>query len=1018
MLLANSAVTNVDADLKEPESAMSLPSGTVTFLFTDIEGSTRLWEQQPEAMRDALARHDTLLRSAIEDNSGVVFKTVGDAFCAAFSTALDALKAALAAQCALHAATHTADLSLRVRMAMHTGAAELRDNDYFGQPLSRVARLLSAGHGGQTLLSDVAHNLTQDTLPPAVLLRSLGEHRLKDLGRPEPVFQLIHPDLPSEFPPLKSLNNADMPNNLPQQVTSFIGREQEIEAVKFLLDRTRLLTLTGSGGCGKTRLALQVAADILEKYPEGVWLVELAALTDPTLVVQTVAQTLNVTEEPGKPRLQTLLGALASRRLLIILDNCEHLLDACAHLADALLTSCHDVHILASSREGLGIAGETLYRIPSLSLPDLKQTATPASLFAYESVRLFVDRSAAALPAFTVTDANAYALASVCHRLDGIPLAIELASARVRSLSLEEINARLDNRFRLLTGGSRTALPRQQTLRALIDWSYDLLNPQEKRLFCRLSVFAGGWTLEAAAEVGMDAGEEWEALDLLTSLIDKSLVVTEPAQFEEEHTRYHLMETVRQYARDRLMEGEGVDLIRGRHQAYFAALAEAAAPHLAGPNATHWLRQLESEHSNLRTAIEWGNDDVALGIAVRLFRFWEVRGHYTEGRKLLAETLSRHGAQTRSALRASALNAAGVLAGTQSDQSAARALLEESLTINRELGNKQGIAHALGNLSTLAVDQGDYTVAQLLLEQCLSLLQDLNDKRGIARSLGSLGSFHFRRGDHMKACQVVEQSLALYRELDDKRGISRSLGNLSIFASDQGNYAVAQSLQEAALAIDRELGNKRSLANSLHGLGCIALEQGDYVSARPLQEESLILCREIGDKMGIARALLNLGYIAFGEGDSTTACSLFEQCRELYQKLENKEGIGQSLLNLGILASEKHDYATAHALLDQGLTLNRALDAKSLIAFFLEAFAALAARQQKLERSARLWGAAEAIRKAIGTPLPPYERVRYDRWVMDARDSLGAASFAAAWEQGSSMTIEQAIEYALQSTAA
>src|SRR5579871_4949806 len=490
-----------------------LPSGTVTFLFTDIEGSTHLWEEHPEAMRTALARHDALVRGVIERHNGHVFKTVGDAFCAAFPTASEAVHAALAAQQALISEPWPAPLTIKVRMALHTGAAEVRDNDYFGQPLNRVARLLAAGYGGQALLSQTTYDLTHDALPPSVRLKTLGAHRLRDLNRPEPVFQLLHPDLPAEFPALKSLDNVFLPNNLPQQLTSFIGREREMAEIRSLLERSRLLTLTGIGGSGKTRLTLQAAAEVLGQYPDGVWLVELASLTDPDLIPQTVASALNLTEQAARSYTQTLIDHLQAKTLLLILDNCEHLIPACARLCYALLRICPRIKILASSREGLGIAGEMTYRVPSLSLPDSKQSLPLERLRQYEAVRLFIERAQLHKPDFTLTDQQAPALASVCHRLDGIPLALELAAARIRSLSVEEINTRLDNRFRLLTGGSRTALPRQQTLRALIDWSYDLLTDQEKRLLCRLSVFAGGWTLEAAERVCAGENEAGEAIE-------------------------------------------------------------------------------------------------------------------------------------------------------------------------------------------------------------------------------------------------------------------------------------------------------------------------------------------------------------------------------------------------------------------------------------------------------------------------------------------------------------------------
>lgn len=511
----------------------ALPTGTVTFLFTDIEGSTQLWERQPDAMRSALARHDQILRDVVGRQGGGVFKTVGDSFCAAFATATDALEAALTAQKALGAEERAGGLRLRVRMALHTGAVEERDGDYFGQALNRVSRLLSAAHGGQTLVSAATHQLVRDALPPGVTLGHLGEHRLRDLSRPEQVFQLCHPELPHEFPPLRGMNHPGLPNNLPQQLTSFIGRERELAAVKGLLGSHRLVTLAGSGGCGKTRLALQAAADVLEGYPNGAWLVELGSLLEPALVAQAVVSALGLREQAGQTPTQTLAECLKPKTMLLILDNCEHLLAACADLADGLLRACPQVTLLASSREALGIAGEQTYRVPSLSVPDPRQLATVESLSGCESVRLFLDRATLSRPDFRLTAPNAPALASVCQRLDGIPLAIELAAARVRSLSVEEIAGKLDSRFRLLTGGSRMALPRQQTLRALIDWSYSLLNAQEKRLLNRLSVFAGGWTLEAAEQVCVGAGrtedgiEDWETLDLLVSLVDKSVALAE-----------------------------------------------------------------------------------------------------------------------------------------------------------------------------------------------------------------------------------------------------------------------------------------------------------------------------------------------------------------------------------------------------------------------------------------------------------------------------------------------------------
>jgi len=821
---------------------MYLPSGTVTFLFTDIEGSTKLWEAHPEAMRLALARHDELLRQAIEGNNGIVFKTVGDAFCAAFATAPDALTSALAVQVALHTEPWPEELALRVRIALHTGAAELRDNDYFGQPLNRVARLLWAGHGGQVLLSLPTEELTRDTLLPSVTLQDLGQHRLRDLTRPEHVFQLLHPDLPDTFPPLRSLDNPDLPNNMPLQMTSFIGRDKEIAEVKSLLAKTRLLTLTGSGGCGKTRLALQVAADALEHYPDGVWLVELAPLADPALVPQTVASVLGLAEQAVKSYTLTLIEHLKDKRLLLVLDNCEHLLSACAVLSDDLLRACPSLKILASSREGLGIGGELTYRVPSLSLPDLRQTATPSSLSPFEAVQLFVERALFYLPTFVVTTANAPALASVCHRLDGIPLAIELAAARVRSLAVEEINSKLDNRFRLLTGGSRASLPRQQTLRALVDWSYDLLNVQERTLLCRLAVFAGGWTLEAAEQVCVGEGmEAWEVLDVLTSLVDKSLVVTDP---QEERTRYRLLETVRQYARDRLVESGESLLVRARHGDCFLKLAEKSEQKIKGPEGAAWLQNLETEHDNLRAALDFCLDspegaEAGLRLAGALMLFWWTHGHLSEGRERLAAVLARPEAQETTQARAHALKGAGVLALMQSDYTSAHFFYAESVKQFRELGYKPGLAYSLNGLGNVILGQGDYAAARVL------------------------------------CCE----SLTLYRELGDKWGIAISLSGVGNVSNDQGDYTAARALYEESLAMQRELGNKKGIAMVLCALGRLIGNQNDCPAADTCFRECLTICREIGDMQTASYALE--GCADLPQRQSEEAIRLYGAARKL-----------------------------------------------------------------------------------------------------------------------------------------
>ena len=659
---------------------------------------------------------------------------------------------------------------------------------------------------------------------------------------PEQVFQLLHPDLPSDF---RALNSPDaLPNNLPLQITSFIGREKEMEQIKAMLSKTRLLTLTGTGGCGKTRLSVQVAADLLEQFLDGVWLVELAPIADSSLVPQTVASVLGLKEQVGKPYTLTLTEHLKSKTVLLLLDNCEHLLADCAQLSDGLLRACPHVTILASSREGLGMAGEQTYRLPSLSLPPLPSSpssrkargdrgVTAQSVSEYEAVRLFADRALLSQPAFAVRDQNAFAVTSVCNRLDGVPLAIELAAARVRSLSVEEIDTRLDQRFRLLTGGSKTALPRQQTLRALIDWSYDMLNAREKSLLCRLSVFAGGWTLKAVAQVYIDKSlaevstEDWEVLDLLTSLVDKSLVI---AETQADMTRYRLLETVRQYGRDRLAESEESMVVRARHRDYFLTLAEEIKPKLSGPEQAHWLSVLEVEHDNVRSALKFcleepEGGEAGLQLGTSLQRFWEIRGHLSEGRERLMALLARPVAQERTRAYADARSGVGRLARMQGDYATARAMFEESLEICRESGNRQGHAGAVNGLGLVAIDQGDYASARTLFEECLEI----------------------------------------QRELGDRASIAISLNNQGILAQMQSDYPAAHALFEESLAIHRELGNRTAEASNLAGLGNVAYLQGDYASARSLYAESLTIRREIGDRWGIAECFESFASLALEE---------------------------------------------------------------------------------------------------------------------------------------------------------
>ena len=637
-------------------------------------------------------------------------------------------------------------------------------------------------------------------------------------------------------------------HNLPYQLTSFVGREQEVAQLQELVTANRLVTLTGAGGAGKTRLAIEVASRMVDAFPDGVWLVELAALSDPRLVPQTVAQALGVKEKAGTSVSEAVSGWLASKHVLLVLDNAEHVIEECVRLLDEILRRGPDVAILVTSRERLGMTGELTYRVPSLTVPPPDSNLALDALLGYEGVRLFVDRARLLRPDFSVTAEDAAPLASICHRLDGIPLAIELAAPRIRSMSVEELSHRLDQRFALLTDGSRTALPRHRTLRSTIDWSYDLLHEPEKLFLQRLSVFAGGWTLAAAEEVCAGEGiEKRDVLDLLTSLADKSMVVPEQ---EDARTRYRLLETVRQYARDRLEESGGSAAAQERHRDYYLALAEEADPKLRTAEQAEWLARLEEEHDNLRAGLAWSLVDAGSTAGLRLCgalqRFWWTRGHLTEGRQWCMCVLGKAEAVDRTGERAYALNAAGTLALYQGDYSAAKALHEEGLAIRRELGDRSGIAGALGNLGNVAVNQGDYPTAKALHEESLAIRRELGDRFGIAVRLNNLGNVALAQCDYTAAKALHEEGLAIRRELGDRSGIATSLSNLGIVVLNQGDYPAARALLEESLAIRRELGDRSGIPYSLEGLAAVVASLRGSLRAAHIWGATEQLRTEIG----------------------------------------------------------------------------------------------------------------------------------------------------------------------------
>ncbi|MBV8724336.1 MAG: adenylate/guanylate cyclase domain-containing protein, partial [Candidatus Eremiobacteraeota bacterium] len=808
---------------------MTRPSGTVTFLFSDIEGSTQRWERHPDAMSRALLRHDELLRAAIEAHGGYVFKVLGDAFCSAFSNPADAIAAALRGQRSLIAEDFSSADGIRVRMALHTGSAEERNGDYLGSTLNRAARLLSIGHGGQVLIS----GSTADLLPEGVhgsSLRDLGSHRLKDLIGSQRVYQLVAPDLIETFPALRSLEN--FPNNLPFALTSFVGRGQEVSDLKALIKEHRLLTLVGPGGAGKTRCAIQVGADVLEEFEQGVWLVDLAALSNPSLVTTEIAKALAVREVPNHSLLETLAAFLERRRLMLIVDNCEHVIDEARKVIAAILRGCKNVHIVATSRESLNIGGEQVFRLPSLPAPD--------------AIALFVDRARGADSSFHLTGDNAPSVEELAARLDGIPLAIELAAARVRMMSPQQLAKKLDERFRVLSGGDRSTLPRHRTMRALIDWSYDLLDEPYRALFRRLAVFAGGWTLQAATQVcaGEPEGDGWETFDALSSLVDKSLVVVEAVG---EERRYRMLQSIREYALERLRQAGEISSIATRHARYYAGFVRALRPLVEDLEDVAWRQPLELELDNLRAAIEWTifkENDPALGRSLLADLEWPELITTPQEALTWFEAAAAGGGAAENALLYSRLLRHCVLSGWLVGRPVPS--LEE--IIRRELdaaiaaGDANETARALANLGACYRSDGRFAEAEKAFAEAYAAPQSLS--RITANAVLRLWAVtDLQRGNIEDARTRFSQVAQLERHGSEAH--ASALLNLGELEFAAGNIEAARDAAQRAKSAYVSL-NSVYLVLVLSNLGGYALAAGDLAAAREALHEALMLQRKSG----------------------------------------------------------------------------------------------------------------------------------------------------------------------------
>jgi predicted ATPase/class 3 adenylate cyclase len=807
-----------------------LPTGTVTFLFTDIEGSTGLLQALGDRYAAVHDEHTAIVRRAVSGGGGVEVSTHGDAFFVAFSSPAGAVRAAVAAQQGLAAHDWAPGPPLRVRMGIHTGEGTLGGDDYVGIDVHRAARIADAAHGGQVLLSDATRALVQHALPAGTSLRDLGVHHLRGIAAPERLHQLVIEGLASDFPPPRTLDAR--PSNLPLQLTSFVGREAEITEVERLLGQTRLLTLTGPGGSGKSRLAIRVAADLLPHYRDGSCFVDLSPVTDPALVPAAVANALGVPESAGRPILDEVKDHLRHRELLQVVDNFEQVAEA-GPVIEELLTAAPKLRTMVTSRVVLSLRGEQEYAVPPLQVPDTGRLPNDVSaLTEVEAVRLFTERARAASPRFALTEQNAPVVAEITARLDGLPLAIELAATRTKVLTPEQILSRLKRRLSILTSGSRSLPERQRTLRAAIAWSYDLLDPVERGLFGRLSVFTGGWTFESAEAVCDPEGLGVDALDGLTSLVDKSLVRrTEPPG---RPSRFSMLETIREFGHEQLEAAGELELVRRRHAEHFLHLAEEAEPHLTGEDQGAWLDRCDQEHANIRTALRWaietGQAGRAQSAAGALWRFWQQRGHLSEGRRWLEEVLAMPPGQARTAARAKALTGAGGIAWW-SDRGASRAFYDEALAIERELGDPARLAEALYNEAFAVADEHDLEAAARLLDESLVRFREVGDEPGAARVLVMQVVPDAMAGAWDRVVDRIEEVAAIWRRLGDRLNLAFGLIWLAFASGRAGRRDDARATALEALALFREADNATGMALAFLDLAFLLTWEGRHEDA-------------------------------------------------------------------------------------------------------------------------------------------------------------------------------------------
>ncbi len=954
-----------------------LPTGTVTLLFTDIEGSTQLLQQLGSRYVEVLSECRALLRAAFEQWDGYEVDTQGDAFFVAFAHVTDAIAAAVHAQRALFIHQWPEGVNVRVRMGLHTGEPELMAEGYVGIDVHRAARIMSAGHGGQVLLSQTTRDLVAHDLPEDVSLRDLGEHSLKDIKGVSHLFQLVIADLPDKFPPLKTSGQRQI-RYLPTPPTPFIGREQEVTAVRNLLYNTgaRLLTLTGPAGVGKTRLALQVATELIYEFLNGVSFIDLSQIYDIDGFVAAIAQLLAIKEEMGQSLLERVKTILRELHILLILDNFEQIIVASPVLAD-LLASCGRLQVLVTSRVMLHIQAERIFDVPPLKLPTSRHLPDVGELLRYEAIKLFIQRAQAVQPDFRLTPANAAAVTSICTRLDGIPLAIELAAARSRYFPPQTLLSKLEQGLDVLSKRAHDIPARQQTLRGAIAWSYELLSSEEQQVFRRLAVCVNGCTIEAARQICTAAREfEGPIEEILETLVDQSLLQLQ--RQTGDGLRFRMLQTLREYGLERLASAGETAITGAAHATYYLSWVQQAASFIIGAEQADWLDRLEQEYENVRTALEWmlkqARDEnewgeQALQLCIALINFWEIRGPFSEGATFLerALTVSKNAAP---AIRAEALHHAALLALSMDDTARAETLLRESQVLFRES----------------------------------------KDKAGMANILRMQGSFAWVKNNYKLARRLLEEALAIYRELGERIGVASTRDALVQIAIVQCNYSKARSLQEENLAYYKAWGEKYRTAYPLYHLARIQfLSNSDLKQAEELADESLGLFRQVRNRRLVAYVLTLLAQIHLVQKDVKKARPLVEEAMSTFKELEDRSGIALALITRAQMAVYQENPAAARTAYEESWKLIQAIDTKELTADCLEGLGAILLTQGELRWATQLWAQAATLRADLVTPIPPVYRSSYERAVTMARTQMSTENFQRAWTEGRQKPLEQAL---------